>query len=460
MSEEPSSTDIQEQQVPEASRRPRWGIITLIGVILVVIGAALVYLFYQPMYEASAWIQIEDTRPYIAFPDSGSSKGFVDTQVQLICSPLVLGPVLSQPEIARIPELQEEEDPLRWLGEQLTVTQVGRSELFTISYTGPNPEDSARVVNTVVDEYFNLRGRAEAERMQRVIELLEEERGRRAEEVSRLRENVRALAKQATGKDPFAVQRETEVVDPPLADLQARLANTELDRRILEARIKAFEERVSDQKVEVPQETIEQAVSEHAEVQRLRKTLWAKRSQLYEIESKLVDGEKDPSYDELRREVSRYEAILEKVRSELRQELKVELERAQMNRQRDEVADMRTRLAGYQLMEQLLQERYHEQLKSVMQVSGETIELEFASGELARAKEVYDRIANRIMKLRTEQRAPARVTQQLQATVPIKPVASPYRTMAAVSIGGFCLPFVLMGLWIGFARLKAWRKTP
>ena len=90
--------------------RQWWKWATPIGLVLAVIFGTLIYFLFEPVYEATAWLRIEDTRPYIAFPDSGSSKTFIDTQVQLIRSPLVLAPVLSQPKIASIPKIKELEE--------------------------------------------------------------------------------------------------------------------------------------------------------------------------------------------------------------------------------------------------------------------------------------------------------------------------------------------------------------
>ncbi len=461
MSEEPTSTDVQEQQAPEASRRPRWGIITLIGVMLAVIGAALVYLFYQPMYEASAWIQIEDTRPYIAFPDSDTSKVFAETQVELIGSPLVLAPVLSQAEIARIPDLQKQKDPFGWLQKRLEVKQVGKSELFNISYTGRNPEDSAGLVNAVVDEYFNLRGRTEAQRTQRVIELLEEQRERRGEEVNRLRENVRTLTKQATGRDPFAAKPPRDLAPGEvLEELRLRLVVAQVDRELLEARVKAHQKWTSEGQIQIPDGMIEEAVEENADVQARKAELSSKRARLRAHKMKLSLGDEDPIYQQLHEEIERDERMLNELRETLREAVKAELQESFATKQEQELRNVRAQLKSARLIEILLQERCEEQRRNLEQGGVETIELEFARDELARAKEVFDRIAQRIVILRTEQRAPARVTRLQDATVPTAPVASPYRSMATVSLGGFCLPFVLMALWIGVARLRAWKKTP
>lgn len=85
----------QQEEGPAAARPRRWTIAALLGVLLALIGGTLVYVLYEPEYEASAWIQIEEKAPFIAYEERGRSAQFVETQVQLIHSPLVLAPVLS-----------------------------------------------------------------------------------------------------------------------------------------------------------------------------------------------------------------------------------------------------------------------------------------------------------------------------------------------------------------------------
>ncbi len=124
--------------------------------------------------------------------------------MELMRSPLVMGPVISQPEIAQVPEIRDREAPIVWLGTKIKAASVGQSELVQISFDARSPADAARVVNAVVDTYLDFRGRDNSEQVQRVIELLEEEKDRRMHEVDLMRDTIRELAKQATGKDPFA----------------------------------------------------------------------------------------------------------------------------------------------------------------------------------------------------------------------------------------------------------------
>jgi len=82
-----------------------------------------VYLLFEPQYEAVAWLRIDEKAPHLAF-ESGMeerSQRFVNTQVELLHSPLVLGPVVREADIARFPEIMGQADPVKWLANQLAV---------------------------------------------------------------------------------------------------------------------------------------------------------------------------------------------------------------------------------------------------------------------------------------------------------------------------------------------------
>ena len=222
-----------------------WRVVLPCGVVLAAIAAGVVYLTFSPVYKAKAWLRICDNTPFVAFQSREDPRRFLETQMALMRSPLVIGPVVSRPEIAQLPEIRKQETPVDWLGTKINAASVDQSEYVAISFESPSPASSAMVVNAVVDTYLDLRGRDDSEQVQRVIELLEEEKDRRIREVDSMRETIRELAKQATGKDPFARKSRKDTEEPnPLADLQANLIKAEVERQILEARVKAFEESV------------------------------------------------------------------------------------------------------------------------------------------------------------------------------------------------------------------------
>jgi len=433
----------------------RWWRITIpLGLILGISAAALVYASFKPTYRAAAWLRIADSRPYIAFNSREDSRSFVSTQVELIRSPLVLGPVVSHPEIARLPELAVRQDPIAWLGDQMEVRGIGRSELFHIAFSGPDPGHSAKIVNAVVESFFQLRGQQDAEQMQRVIQLLEEERDRRSGEVKRMREEVRELTKQLTGKDPYLVENEPQRrMEHPLANLQTKLTNAEVEREILAARVRAFEESASQAPIALSAAEVEQAVDAHDRVRMLKESLLVQTLSLQEYESKLVRGKDDPSYRRLATQVQQEEALLERTKAELRKQLRVEMESQLAGRRQETLAKMKSELETYRLMADMLKERCDSQVQDVQQVSGDTVELGFKRSELERAEQVLELITARVVKLRTEQRAPERISLLQEAKPPMAPVeVLPYKKMAMVLFAGLCVPFGLAVAWERFVQ--------
>ena len=255
-----------------------WKVIVPSSMLLLAASVGAVYLTFQPTYEAAAWLRISDTTPYIAYQSRDDSHRFLDTQMELIRSPLVLGPVVSRPEIAQVPEIKRQETPIVWLATQIKAACIGQSELVKITFDAQDAVAASNVVNAVVDTYLEFRGRNDSEQIQRVIEILEEEKGRRVREVDTMRETIRELAKQAAGKDPSAgrSQKDAQGVHP-LTELQVRLVNAEVERQILEARVTAFEESMAKEQVAVSEAKVDEAIDKNANVLAAARRCWTKR---------------------------------------------------------------------------------------------------------------------------------------------------------------------------------------
>ena len=75
--------------------------------------------------------------------------------------------------------------------------------------------------------------------------------------------------------------------------------------------------------------------------------------------------------------------------------------------------------------------------------------------ELERAKE----IDSRLLRLRTERRAPERVVFLSQATAPSARLDQiPFKRMAVISLGGFCLTFLCSGLVCAVVNMRRQRQ--
>ena len=156
-----------------------WTIVIPLGLFLATAAGAVVIYFYIPTYQATALLMIEENGPFIAFSrdNAGQSQKYVETQLELLRSPVVLQPVLGRTEIGSLKELIASEDDVRYLRDHMSIRQVGKSELYNITYDSASPQAAADVVNAVVAEYMKIYSTDEFQRSQRVIDILEESAG-------------------------------------------------------------------------------------------------------------------------------------------------------------------------------------------------------------------------------------------------------------------------------------------
>jgi capsular exopolysaccharide synthesis family protein len=455
-----------------------WKIAIPVGLLLALLGATTVYLLFEPVYEAAAWFRIEERTPYLAFEtkeNEGRSKLFFQTQIETIRSPLVLGPVIKRPEIVRQPEIARHSDKTAWLGKQIKVTSVGESELFRILYAAADPKDAAAVVNAVTESYFKLRDQSDSERNQRIIELLGQEQEKRSKEVMRLRDNLRDLAKDVGDKEPTAGKMQAESPQThSLADLEGRLVAAQVDRTMLEARIKAIEAELasqgkqsdsshdslggpaSKQEAASRDAMADKIIEDNHVVQQQMQLIVQKRTILQANLQRAAKGKLPSGYQWLANELKADEQVLDQLRAEMKPQALRYAELTLMakptgwapQRRLEELAKLRSDREAARVLEQMLKDRYAEQRKQIEQRGGEMMELEFKRDELTRAEKVFELIAQRALQLQTERGAPARVTLMQPAEPPGIPVeAFPYRNMTLAVLACFCLPFALVLTW-------------
>ena len=314
---------------------------------------------------------------------------------------------------------------------------------------GPNPKNAAQLVNAVVDGYFELLERLKVDRQQRVIELLDQERERLGSQVETLRQRMHALGKEILGKDPFTGTPTAEAATKhPLAVVHDRLIAAEVEAKVLEVQVQAFEESLAKGEVSLSEAMIEAAIDQSPEVQDTQTLLATKRATLERIETTAKSGKEDPSFRRLSDEIADYEDSLRRMRETVRPRVtgalkaRAELERA------DELKQLRSQLTAQKVLEQMLSERYAQQLKELGVTGERSLDLEFTRAALAREERVYELIADRVMALRTEIRAPGRVIPMQRATPPDRPAqAFPLQAWAIAFLASLGLPLVASVLW-------------
>jgi polysaccharide biosynthesis transport protein len=133
--------------------RRKWGII---AVTLLCLGGAFVYLHRMP------WTFTSMARVYVQQPDAGpageagqvsNADSYLYLQSELVKSEDLLKPVSQMPEIAHLPSLAAEYDPVRALQNSLDVELDNHLDLIIIKYSSRSPAEAVLVGNAILNQY-------------------------------------------------------------------------------------------------------------------------------------------------------------------------------------------------------------------------------------------------------------------------------------------------------------------
>ncbi len=433
--------------------RQWWMVLLPVSLGLAAVACTIIMLTYKPDYRASALIMIEESAPYIAFSDEADTTGslrYVETQIELLRSPLVLEILLADDEIARYPELAESEDRMDFLQEHLTISRINESELYHVAYVSKSPAHSAKVANSVVQEYLQIQDRTEYDRFQRVIDLLEEERRNRQVVVESLRQKVMELSKEVTGTDPFGYGNTLDVTrsSRPFQTTYAELTQVEVELEVRNAELRSLREETSGAAERGEKSgVLNMMVDGHAQTLAYEEAIKSLELAAEDRMSSFVDGfdpEKDARYMEIQSELEKQRDQLKKHRTRIRKELLTGLREADRAERDEAIADLEHEIATLETRKGLLDKKFKEESSTIMAGSSKSVALTFAEAELEREERVFEMIAGRKLAMQTESRAPARVTVRQRAAVPVLPVTKiPVKWLLLACAASFAAPFGL-----------------
>ena len=204
----------------------------------------MVYVRFEPQYEASTLLEIHEHPQYIAFETGqGGGQGFFRTQMELIRSRWILGLTAANDKVKQLPEICKAVDPIEWLKKRVTVVQANGSNVFEIKYTGADAEAASTIVNELTRQYLTTQEEEGAKSTRDIVAALTREMELREKEVHDLQNQVRVATQEVSGKEPeFSRPDPASPFRNPLGELQNRLIGIQVDRTMLTAKIAAAEE--------------------------------------------------------------------------------------------------------------------------------------------------------------------------------------------------------------------------
>lgn len=423
-----------------------WKVTAPLGLLFAVGAAAGMYYYSKPVYTAATWLTIRD-RPHVLLGEvsPGDQKKFVENQMELLKSPRVLEQVASIPAVASTPEIVKfGRDPAQALRKLLKIKSLGRSDYFVIEFTSIDREKAALITNKVSEAYIELQRSNQHEVKSLTIGLLEKEQAAQQVLVERYRANVRDLTKQLTGSEAFPLGPNQGRVEIRTAasELESKLMAAEVDQVVLKAQLDAESKLLQANVKESSAAEIDLQIESIESVVVLRRKIEGAKARMREYERVSINVDKNTAYQHLKSDVKADEQSLAKLRTESREKVTAHLETTARAQRETQIQALQQRLANAEFTATVLREKLDRENAGRKTEKGESLELEFVRADYLRASKVYEAIADRILQMRMEQRAPNQVEQFQAAKPPASPDGEmPYKKMVIVAFGAFMFPF-------------------
>lgn len=429
-----------------ATLRRWWRWVTPIGIVLATGVGAFLYFSFTPTYKASSYLQIYNNRYVVYRSRSGTTSA--KNHIAVLKSPMVIAPVVAQKEIASLPVFKDIEDPVSWLGSRIRIRATG-DEYYSIEFVAEVPSHAQKIVEAVAGSFANLRDSVDREESEELIRFLSDRREIHKREVTRMQEVVRGLS-QAAGASR-AKASETPM-DQAESELRTKLIDAIVEREVLQAQLavgEALRSRVDESKgAELTDEKLDQQVNAIEGVAAMRKLIADKKKLLEETQAVVKGGANSPKVAQLSAEVTQAETDFEALRVKLKDTMKSE----NAARSQKAIAEMRGGMERADYMVQFLEKRLEAETKVAQQQRGEMTDLEFAQNDLAKARDVFERIDQRILQLQTERGLDNVKLLPDVAGAPTMVERFPYMAIVKFATPAFLLPFVLAVLWEIVAR--------
>ena len=397
--------------------RSRWPFRIFIAVLLLgVAGGLSFFTFRSRTYTATAWIQILSQRPYFIYSEGEriSYVKYVETQFSIIKSPLILDKALEDPEVAKIVLKYKPADKAAWLAKNLKLKTQGESEMITISISLPNKNEPDKIVNAVVNAFFDYYANQSSDWNSRLIMQLNLEFNRQQAAARLLQDEIRAQMEEAarqggTNNDVNGGFLVAETLVKEIALNESKLMTLRAELKMLQ--------QLLEEGPKVTQSAVWRAIEKDKELADLfeQKML---RLQNVDAAKKVLPGENNSELTTMEKQVEFLDQMIEARRKELEKskthELRMEMV-ADLERQIAE-KDRNIRTTGFLVQE--LKQKYKEAVSDVGDRTTKIVDISFQQAQLKRVDKVLNLLQERITRLETERYAPDQIQLKKKATVP------------------------------------------
>lgn len=437
------------QAIVHAFRRS-WLIALPLAAVVAVSAGSLGAFLWRPSYRAAAYLQIASRQPVLLNTRDTTVQPAYEiykrTQREVIRNRFVLNAALRDAEVARLPLIQEQLDPVSWLQKNLQVEYPGDAEVLEISMRGESPLEIATIVNAVCTAYMqDVVDRERESRYDRLHNLekalndLDEKLRQKRTERNSLGESLGISdANGPTPQQAVIIQSHGAVVEGHLA-AKADLVRLQSRRSAIQARLKGLPQLV------VPAEWIEEMLEGTNEYLQAKQEI----DQLLETQRSFAEVTANPKVlAELKSALSKGEQDLAAIRQRLWPIAEKTVRRQMQKKLEKELTSLEADLHSLVEQEKHLRAEVEQHNQQVQRINRSSVDLQMLIADIEQFETIRKQLATELDSLNVELSSAPRVVQLSRATPPQTSEGSSRIRQAAIFGGtAFGLPLVGIIYW-------------
>lgn len=430
------------------SLRRRWLLASVVGLLVGIPLAAVLWLVTPENYEVVAWLRVGDpaqtsSSSYRVTRDAPEYEAYRKTQAARIRSPGVLQEALNKEGVATLPVLRSETEPRRFLEDEIMVVAPPDSELLQIKMRGKDPQQLVKIVNAVKDSYIENVVAVESRDDQRKLQLYESSLSELKNDISHKRDQLVELQKRTNSADLESVKFQFDQLLQKSNTIMSAMSQTRQELARVTNKL-AILDSSKGKPTPVPDYLIERNLSRDDQIADLNKQVNQLQMAVDFAVGASRNPDRDPAVKDYKNKLQGMQARLEDRRRQLMPQIVKELE---MEAATDSATEKAPDPVKLEIQRKQLQSDLESYEKNLEEVSAQTANLGSASSQLSglekeieEEERARERMQQQVEDVRLALQMPPRVIVLNDASVPDAPSAI-FRIIVAV-FGGI-LGFVL-----------------
>jgi len=420
-------------------------------VLMSVCGTAAWFLIPPPKYVAQAMLHVKSAKPQVIFKTSESDgesgdayQRYQRSQLVLLKSRFVFNAALQQPGISQLRIMRDQKEPIDWLLENVQAQFAQGSELLQLSLEGNDPQELAKLVNSVarayIDEVVNKDLRQRGQRQ----ETLKKFSKQYLDMIKLRRETLRKLAKRTGTDDKQTLALKQQYAIELLTAVRKELRDVQSQKRRLEALIKIGQPGDLQETAAptVSSDEVERLIEQDPEISALRGR-HAELENQYRSETANTgrvakNSAFNPALRTLRSELDLAKKQLEKKRKALRPAVTRHLQTPESDGSINKTGGLKQQMAVIEVLEANLKDEIDHLSKMDQALTDDTLDLQDMQDDIKQLQEASSKIASEVEKLNVELQAPPRITLVEEAAPPTTRDSKKWFMMfGAITLGSF-----------------------